>query len=298
MAMIERVCTHCGKTIQVPEELEQYSCVYCGATMTAPQLAAQAVSNEADREFVLSHLIDGVRDNPKYYEKNFNKKGYEAAFFAFKRQRLETYQAMERYISANPERREMLLEEFTDRFIEDWSALYPRKKAQRTEFAAKMTLALFEVPAILHMNLSCGPDYCARLEQKFNAKYPDNLFHVGTYEVLAEGFERKKLCFITTAVCEFEGKRDDCAELTAFRAFRDGWMRQNGDEKLIEEYYAIAPAIVTAIDYCTDRDQSYQALRRDYLTPCYEALQQSDYPTCRAKYIEMVQTLKTRFHFN
>ena len=42
-------------------------------------------------------------------------------------------------------------------------------------------------------------------------------------------FGRRGGCYITTAVCEFYGKPDDCHELTQFRKFRDEWLaKQEG----------------------------------------------------------------------
>lgn len=296
--MTERICTHCGRTIQVPEELETFSCVYCGQTMTVERRLPVGESNESDRVYAREHLIDGVRDNPKYFQKNFKKGSYVDAFFAYKQACEPTYQAMDRYIAANPERRQALLTEFVDGYLEAWETLHQQRRGETAAFADKMTLALFEVPAILEMNLGCGQEYCELLEKKFVAKYPKNEFHVANFDTLQAGFSRRKLCFITTAICDFEGKPDDCAELTAFRTFRDGWMTDHGDEKLIEEYYEIAPTIVHAIDYGDDRSARYAELRRDYLTPSYEALQRGDYLTCRSRYIEMVRDLERRYGLN
>ena len=123
-----------------------------------------------------------------------------------------------------------------------------------------------------------------------------NLFQCATYEEISTGFHKHKLCFITTAVCESEGKPDDCAELTAFRAFRDGWLSETEQGRaLIEAYYEIAPAIVAAIEYSDDRAARYAELRRDYLTPCYEALLRGDNEDCGRIYIRMVRTLQARY---
>ena len=47
------------------------------------------------------------------------------------------------------------------------------------------------------------------------------------------------LCFITTAVCKYLGKPDDCFELTALRDFRDNWLaEQAGGAEEIHEYVA------------------------------------------------------------
>ena len=55
-------------------------------------------------------------------------------------------------------------------------------------------------------------------------------------------------CFLTTAVTELRGEADAGPVLTALRGFRDGYMMRTAERRaLVEEYYAIAPAIVAAI---------------------------------------------------
>lgn len=81
---------------------------------------------------------------------------------------------------------------------------------------------------VLRQKLPSGREFADTLQAVWVERYPKSPFYVGDYETLAGGFRKKKflgLCFITTAVCEAEGKPDDCAELTAFRAFRDGYLK-------------------------------------------------------------------------
>jgi len=68
----------------------------------------------------------------------------------------------------------------------------------------------------------------------------------------------KKGCFLTTACVDFMGKTDDCEELQALRAFRDGYMQtQPEGQALITEYYHIAPGIVDTIADCDNADHIY-----------------------------------------
>lgn len=46
-------------------------------------------------------------------------------------------------------------------------------------------------------------------------------------------------CYITTAVCEFYGKPDDCYELTEFRKFRDEWLALQPDGELLIKNYCL-----------------------------------------------------------
>ena len=55
-------------------------------------------------------------------------------------------------------------------------------------------------------------------------------------------------CFLTTAVVERLGEADDGPTLTLLRTFRDGWLMSQPDgERLISDYYRLAPLLVEAI---------------------------------------------------
>ena len=103
-------------------------------------------------------------------------------------------------------------------------------------------------------------------------------------------------CYLTSACTEARGLPDDCAELTAFRAFRDGYLAAQPDgEALIREYYNIAPGIVTCINTCSDRHASYERIREQYLTPCYEDLLAGRNADCKTRYVQMVRDLERKY---
>ena len=82
----------------------------------------------------------------------------------------------------------------------------------------------------------------------------------------------KGMCFITTAVCEAEGKPDDCEELTVLRAFRDDWMaKDEAGLRLIRQYYDEAPAIVAKIKERPDADKIFAIMRHGYIRPAVRA---------------------------
>ena len=303
MDNITLICPACGKEITVPAELESFSCLYCGAKHRMAELTAPTVpADEADRAYAEAHLLDCVRDYPDYY-KQFSKKKYEASFEAHREGIRETWEALDRYLCAQPARREALLEEFVELFLTQWEELHrsnPKTKTkaarERLAFADKLTLAWYTVPAIRGYGLSLSEDFPALLSERFNAKYPDNRFVPGTYGEISAGFRKRGFCFVTTAVCEAEGKPDDCAELTAFRAFRDNWLAQTEQGRaLIEEYYETAPAVVAAMRWGDDEPARCYELRRDWLSPCYEALLRNDNEGCKKLYVDMMHTLRARY---
>ena len=295
--MITLKCPNCGKEIRVPADLETFSCLYCGEKLRmADLLPPTRPADEADRVYVEEHLLDCVRDFPDYY-KQFNRKKYEAAYQAHLEAIRPAYDAMDRWVCAQPARREALLEAFADSFLDQWERFQQsRKGRKRMEFSDKLTLAWYTIPAIRGFGLSVSEDYPRILHDKFNARYPDNRFELGTYEEIRGGFRKHGFCFITTAVCEAEGKPDDCPQLTAFRSFRDGWLSETEEGRaLVREYYEIAPAIVAAMRYGDDEAAQCARLRRDWLDPCYRLLRQGDYPACRDKYRDMVRTLQDKY---
>lgn len=105
---------------------------------------------------------------------------------------------------------------------------------------------------------------------------------------------RGSFCFVTTAICEKLGKPDDCFELTTLRHYRDTWLiNSEGGKELIEEYYRIAPLIVSKIKTSDKFDDYCRYLLTNYINPCLEMIAVSEYEKCRDKYIEMVNYVKT-----
>lgn len=105
------------------------------------------------------------------------------------------------------------------------------------------------------------------------------------------------LCFITTAVCEYFNKEDDCYELTTLRRFRDGWLKNQYDgAELIKEYYAIAPKLVEQLNSSSIKDEIYNKLWTQYISVCLNLIKEEKYQECKIKYIEMVDYLKNIFN--
>lgn len=99
-------------------------------------------------------------------------------------------------------------------------------------------------------------------------------------------------CYITTATCEEFNKPDNCYELTAFRNFRDNWLKKQSDgPELIERYYATAPSIVEKINQQPNRTEIYQNIQNNYLSKCLTYIENGENEKCKALYIAMVEHL-------
>ena len=109
--------------------------------------------------------------------------------------------------------------------------------------------------------------------------------------------QQNQNCFITTAVCDNFGKPDDCYELTAFRKFRDGWLKMQSDgQKLIEEYYKTAPSIVAKINSLPNAKIIYSEIWDNYLSKCLSYIESRDYTACKKLYVKMVENLKAKLN--
>lgn len=99
-------------------------------------------------------------------------------------------------------------------------------------------------------------------------------------------------CYITTATCEEYGKPDNCYELTAFREFRDNWLKYQPDGRaLIERYYQTAPSIVETINRQPNRADIYRHLRDKYLSKCLLYIEQQENEKCKDLYVAMMEYL-------
>lgn len=103
-------------------------------------------------------------------------------------------------------------------------------------------------------------------------------------------------CFITTAVCEYFNKADDCYELTTLRQFRDEWLLYQPEGKeLITEYYDIAPVIVKNLEELSVKDVIYNELWNNYISLCIRHIENNEFQRCKELYISMISYLKRIF---
>jgi hypothetical protein len=113
----------------------------------------------------------------------------------------------------------------------------------------------------------------------------------------SSGSKKNSICFITTAVCNYYGKADDCPELTALRWYRDNWLRNQPDgPALIAEYYATAPAIVMALEASAYYSEYCEKLWSAYIVPCLDLISQQRYEECKQLYTAMFYYIKSELN--
>ena len=287
-------CPFCGKELEIPVGLEEFSCLYCGKrsrtavlTMEAPQADVQTLGRE---------LLEAVLPYGDF-ERYITKKAYEPTFMLYQQENEERLEQMDLALCNDPRGVELASKALSEVFVQAIRESMEQDKRRPAQFLfqTKLVLALFLTPLIRKLHLRAAEPLREGIHAQWLKQWPKEMWTPGDYEDIMSGFRKRKLCFITTAVCSYEGKADDCAELQAFRRFRDGWLTDQGEASLISRYYEIAPTIVTAIEHCDDSAARYGEIRARWLTPCYEALQEGRNADCRAIYVDMVEALQNRY---
>ena len=302
-------CSKCGEELRVPARLESFSCMFCGAKLTPADLVEEmppvelSGDPEALMEQVCEHLVRCITEHPGMHQ-HISRRDYAPTFEAYERSCRGVFEDLDTACRMRPEQTTQMIERAVTAFMDQLEQFWMQKKEWKVKYKQslirdddKMTIAVFMVPMVMHLNLSVSEEFCNTLQKRWVERYPKSPFYVGSYEKISEGFRKRfKFCFITTAVCEEFGKPDDCPELTAFRAFRDGYLMGCPDgPALVEEYYEIAPGIVTCIDLCGDRTARYAAIRDQYLEPCYQDLLEGRPAECKERYIRMVRNLQKEY---
>jgi len=108
--------------------------------------------------------------------------------------------------------------------------------------------------------------------------------------------ETDSRCFLTTATCLALGKKDNCKEILAYKKYRDEVLINDADgEKLISDYYRIAPIIVTEIEKKQNKKSIYMEMYDNYISKGYDFLLQEDYTSAKQTYIALVKDLAEKY---
>ncbi len=299
------LCPKCNQPLQIPAELAEFSCMYCGERLHAQDLRTEDVSpaSVVDFDSACAQLVRCVTEYAGY-NRLITKNEYVPAFETYREGCVPIFESLNAAVVQLGDIKGYA-EQAAVRFLDDlqtaWEAS-PRWTSKHHQEGvrddAKLIIAIFMVPLVRHLKLEVSEPFAEALQRIWVEQYPKSPFYIGDYEVIASSFRTKRfgLCFITTAVCQAQGLADDCEQLRDFRMFRDGYLRTCPDgAELINEYYDIAPGIVTCIDACGDREARYAAIRDTYLNPCWQDLKQGNMQACKDRYVAMVRDLQKQY---
>lgn len=102
-------------------------------------------------------------------------------------------------------------------------------------------------------------------------------------------------CYITTAVCKYDNKPDDCEELMELRKFRNRYMLKDlSKDNIMHEYYNTAPYIVSKIEKHKDKDEIYKTIRDTYIKPAVIACKEMNDAEAERIYTSMMTWVKNK----
>lgn len=297
----EGTCPRCHEKIQVPDDREKILCMYCGEEI----LVKKALGEEKETDYVaygenynraLQELQELIRTCYRPMQ-DFKKNLYEGVFQNFYSSHRSMFEAME-YVYQQDENPDNWIGKMVSCVVETAQAdlktfKFKGQKNQRL-LDYNFLISVYLIPAVLKYPADVSEPFADTLIASWNEAF-DTSIGKARFDDIDSGFHRK-LCYITTAVCESLGKGEDCYELNVLKEYRDHYLESTGEgHALVEAYYDIAPTIVKRIDRQEDRKAVYRNLYEEYLLPCIQKIEEQDYEACKAWYQKMVLELRERY---
>lgn len=230
--------------------------------------------------------------------KEFKQNSYKDSFQRFS----DTYRLLfasveEAYKEAAD--KQIFLDSLAESFVKEVKNQYDGKpkKSIRDSFQidCNMLMGSYVIPGMIEFKGESSEPLADTILEKWNTVFKQFKLQKGNFADI-DGAFRRKPCYITTAVCDSLGKADDCYELSLLREYRDHYlMSKEEGRRLVDQYYEIAPLIVTGINQMRDAAKIYQAIYKQYLNPCITYIEQDEPEKCEEKYIAMVTELQQKY---
>lgn len=227
----------------------------------------------------------------------FRKKTYDTTFSNLYEEYKDTVERLEAHLGDTNEETDLgqiaiIIPDYAQKKLEQ--AL--KKEQKKLSMDLNLAMAAYVIPVLTYTRQPKCDKLAEEIISLWNERNVTGLvLSKSSYEKIAGGF-KKGFCYITTAVCEDQNKPDDCRELTVLRTYRDQYMMCTEEgQKLVEEYYDIAPAIVYAINMHKDASAVYQGIYNEYLIPCIAFAENGENDACRELYKKMVRTLEKEY---
>ncbi len=233
--------------------------------------------------------------------KQFNKDRYADAYKEYCEKYNEVFAKLEEEYAAADDK-DGLIKGYATAFKDHAAAERDRieKKSDREHFIIdhNPVLTVYMLPALAGNGTEACSALAKEIADQWNATFTRYRISIGTFEEIDGGFKRK-LCYITTAVCESLGKPDDCYELRTLRSYRDDYLMNCEDGSgIVKTYYDIAPTIVSRINKRDDRKQVYRDIFKDYIKPCISMIEEGKHSDCKKLYSEMVYSLRDEYIYD
>lgn len=299
----EGTCPKCREKIQVPDDREQVICMFCGQEIRVDEALTGTDTEEKspmmsegymeEAKSGLSEVIQGC-DNPM---RDFKKDKYEGKFESYYASHRGLFEAMQLVYEESEDQKAALLEMADYLAAEaerELSSIKSKGRKNQRQMDYNFLLSVYVIPSMLKYPAAFSEPFTDILVETWNRRFQTSIGKA-RYDEIFGGF-RKKLCYITTAVCKSIGAGEAARELAVLKNFRDSYLEATPEgHALVEEYYNIAPTIVKRMERQPEHEGLYRELYEKYLLPCVREIERGEYEQCTARYQEMVLELKEKY---
>lgn len=309
-------CPHCREEMRAPVDRDSILCMFCGEKIdmkaareeTAkegvkeiPDTADAAVQKRQENlQFVLGHAGAVCRD---YREKvkAFKKDSYPGLFENHRQENYAFYASIKQILSstANVEELDSICRQIAGAFIKDQEQALEQIRKKNDKFSMQMDknmfIVIYVLPSIKELKDSKADRLADVICGEWRKAFKDSNISASDYDSIMQGFKRK-LCYVTTAVCRNLNKGEECEELRLIKDFRDGYLASTDEGRdLIDEYYDIAPTLVKRIAKDARAHEKYVWLWNTYLAPCVACIKSGQPESCRETYCAMMEVLRKEY---
>lgn len=247
--------------------------------------------------------VAALLDQEEQRVRDFNRDTYADSFEKFMEENEELWNGFRRLFQeeSNDVETEKAV---ADALVKKTQSLIEKETKRVKKEQKQLNINLFVVSYVLPAIIECqgyqkkDSNACkmaAAICDGWKEAFPKYAIQYADFASIQGGF-KQKLCYVTTAVCQGLHKPQNCPELIAMKKYRDEYlMHQENGEKLIREYYDIAPTIVKRIEKESAPEEKYQYLWDHYLKFCAAMIEAKQYEECKEKYTEMVEELRKQY---
>lgn len=302
-------CPHCKEEMQAPQGRDSILCMFCGEKIDltkAEAIPSGNVQEQGNAEKCFENLnkaleqVDGAFDGYREKVRAFRKDTYAGLFEDYKAKNYAFFISVKQALmNAGEADLEGVCHQIARAFVTHNEKEMELVKKKNEKFAAQMDSNMFMVtyvlPSLKEMKNKRADELAEVICKEWGAAFKDSNIMASDYESISQGFKRK-LCYVTTAVCQNLNKGEDCEELRLIKDFRDGYLSSTKEGlAMIEDYYDIAPTLVKRIAKDEKAGEKYRWLWDTWIAPCVELIKSGNNEACKKVYCDMVDTLRKEY---
>ena len=255
------------------------------------------MSDIKDTDNIEEYDVSLLYDSPSKWMDGFGRNTYESSFADFMKEFGLFFKWLDECYLRGEEDSclDGNAEKITAAAISRIDSVESKTERERFRMMLNMYTVTYIIPGILKSRHDLAPKQADALCDSWASHFPDSHIKAAGLDQINDGF-RRKMCYVTTAVCTGLHKSDACEELKKLKAYRDDYLAKQPDgSEDIDRYYDIAPTIVTRISLSDDPDSEYRYLYTKYIDPCIRFIDKGENEKCRELYSSMVDELSRKY---